>query len=552
MIGVSNGEELKKKLLKGINNLSNAVSSTLGPSGRNVLLRGDDGEIKITKDGVTVAKSFKQLEDPIEDIGAQLIRKVSERAVDKAGDGTTTATLLAATMINEGIKLINNGSNPVEVKRGIDLAVKTVITRLKSISTEIRGQAQVLQVATLSGNNDPVVGELIATSLEKVGNDGVVAIENSKTGETSQETVEGMMFDRGYSSIYFVTNQTNMTCVMENPYILLIDGKLNSSKQIVPILQVAHTKNKALVIVADEIGPEALAIMVVNKVQQGLKICAVKAPDFGDRKTASLEDMAVLTGGTVLSSAKGHKLDKISAAEYEKFFGECRLITVSSKDTTLVDGFGDKEAIGTRLVELKEQCDNAKSPFEIENIQNRISKMTGGVAIIHVGGQSEVEMLEMKDRVDDALHATKAALLEGIVPGGGMALINCESALDDLKLPNRDQMMGVAIVRKALYAPFIKILQNAGIENYYKVLAEINSIIEGTPEEQDRPWQGYNVKTETYGDLKLMGVIDPTKVTRTAIENAASIAGIFLTTENSVYTLPEDKKETTQDFSNYM
>lgn len=548
------GTELKNKLLKGIETVNSSVSSTLGPSGRNVLYTNAEGKLNITKDGVTVAKQFDKLEDPYENYGAQLLKEVSQKAVDKAGDGTTTATLLTTTMIQEGMKLIQNGSNVVDVKNGIDLSVKAVVNKLKEISVDIISNDQLKQVATLSGNNDPEVGELIATALDKVGEDGVVAIEESKTGETRLEVVEGMMFERGFKSPYFATNQASMEAVLEKPLILLFDGKITQANQLLNVLNFVAAQSRSLLIVAEDIEHEALALLIVNKSRGIVKVCAVKAPDYGDRRTHLLEDMAVLTGGVVLSPTKGNKLDKIASGDYKNYLGEARLSTITSKDTTIVDGkskmveTGEFEldestnsqvpvlepALDKRLREIKEQFDNPKlSPFEKENLQSRISKLTGGVAIIEVGGLSEVEMKEKKDRIDDALHATKAAWEQGIVPGGGMALINCESALNELVLSNRDQELGKEIVRKALHAPFKKILQNAGIDNPYEILSNIKYSGGGD-------WEGYNVKTRSYVNLKEDGVIDPTKVTRTALENAASVAGIVLTTESAIITLEEN------------
>ena len=394
MIKTEFGNELKSKLLSGICKLNDSVSSTLGPGGRNVIIRDEDGNIKVTKDGVTVARAFSKLEDDIEDIGAQMIRKVSEKSVDKAGDGTTTSTLLATVMVEEGIKVITQGCNAVEVKKGIDIGVKKVVSLLKELSREISSDDQIKQVATISANNDVEVGNLIATAIDKVGTDGVVAIEESKTGETSLEVVEGMMFDRGYKSPYFVTNQNTMQAVLEKPLVFLYDGKIMNSSQAVPVLQAAAMENRPLLIVAEEIEGEALALLVVNKANQTIKVCAVKAPDFGDRRTAILEDIAILTGGTVLSPNKGHKLDKMKPTEFKAHFGEARVVNVTSKDTTIVDGKGSAEAIEQRLNEIKTQIDIAKSNFEIEKLQERLSKLTGGVAIVNVGGLSEVEMKE--------------------------------------------------------------------------------------------------------------------------------------------------------------
>ena len=544
MIKTEFGTDLKNRLLSGINKLNNSVSSTLGPSGRTVLIREDDGVIKITKDGVTVAKAFSQLEDPIEDIGAQLIKNVSIRSADKVGDGTTTSTLLATVMVTEGLKAITQGSNPVEVKKGIDKAVSAVVARLKEISVDISSEDQIMQVATISANNDPEIGNLIATALDKVGNDGVIAIEESKTGETELEVVEGMMIDRGFKSPYFVTNNTMMQAILEKPLVFLYDGRLTSNQQILPVMQAAAQESSPLLIIAEDIEGEALALLVVNKANNVLKVCAVKAPDFGERRTHVLEDMAVLTGAVVVSPTKGNKIDKMTPTEIKPLFGKARVVTVSSKDTTIVDGKGTSEAIEARLSEIRGQIDIAKSNFEVEKLQDRLSKLTGGVAIINVGGMSEVELKEKKDRVDDALHATKAALDQGILPGGGIALINCVEAVKAVVYDNKDQELGATIVESTLYAPFSKILANAGIQNFYEVLTKIIST-------KTTDWDGYNVKTGEYVNMLEAGILDPTKVTRSAIENAASVAGTILTTDSSVFHVGNAKKEDI-DYSQFM
>lgn len=551
MIKTEFGTELKKKILNGINKINDSVSSTLGPAGRNVIIRDADGSIKVTKDGVTVAKAFSKLEDPVEDIGAQMVKQVSIKSADKAGDGTTTSTLLATVMINDGMKAITQGSNAVEVKKGIDKGVAKVVEGLKSISKDISSEDQIKQVATISANNDPEIGALIATALDKVGTDGVVAIEESKTGETTLEVVEGMMFERGYKSPYFVTDNTSMQAVFEKPLIFLYDGRLNSTAHVLPVLQAAHSENLPLLIIAEDIENEALALLVVNKANNTIKVCAVKAPDFGDRRTAILEDIAILTGGTVVSPTKGHKIDKMKPDEFKAMFGKSRVVNITSKDTTIIDGKGDIEKIEQRLSDLKAQIEIAKSNFEVEKLQERLSKLTGGVAIINVGGLSEVEMREKKDRVDDALHATKAALDQGIVPGGGMALINCKEFIKDAykNCDNDDQELGVGIVEKALSSPFKKILYNAGIENVYELLSQIDKRVDDV--EDNKEWIGYNAKTGEVEDFLSSGILDPTKITRTAIENAASVAGTILTTESTVYFVGDDKKEDV-DYSQFM
>lgn len=552
------GTSLKNKILQGISKLNASVSSTLGPGGRNVIIKDADNNIRVTKDGVTVAKAFHKLEDEVEDIGAQMIRKVSEKSADKAGDGTTTSTLMATVIVQEGIKVITQGSNAVEVKKGIDKAVKAVVEELKVLSRDISSEDQIKQVATISANNDTEVGNLIATAMDKVGNDGIVAIEESKTGETTLEVVEGMMFERGYKSPYFVTMQSNMQAVLEKPLVFLYDGKLMNSTQVIPVLQQAVSESKPLLIVAEEIEGEALALLVVNKANNNIRVCAVKAPDFGDRRTAILEDIAVLTGGTVVSATKGHKVDKMKPLEFKPLFGEARMVTVTASDTTIIDGKGSEEAIENRLNEIKTQIDLAKSNFEIEKLQERLGKLTGGVAIINVGGLSEIEMKEKKDRVDDALHATKAALDQGLVPGGGMALIECSKALSDVQVDNLDQQIGVDIIRKSLIAPFKEILHNAGVEDYYQILSNIRD--EANKWKSDGKsakdlsysrWFGYNVKTGQYVNMLTDGIVDPTKVTRTALENAASVAGTILTTESVIYTVGEEKKQEI-DYSQFM
>lgn len=551
MIKTEFGTELKKKLLKGINKINDSVSSTLGPAGRNVIIRDADGSIKVTKDGVTVAKAFSKLEDPIEDIGAQMVKQVSIKSADKAGDGTTTSTLLATVMVREGIKVITQGSNAVEVKKGIDKAVSKVVEGLKSLSKNISSEDQIKQVATISANNDSEIGSLIATALDKVGTDGVVAIEESKTGETTLEVVEGMMFERGFKSPYFVTDNTAMQTVFEKPLIFLYDGRLSTTAHVLPVLQAAHSENLPLLVIAEDVENEALALLVVNKANNTIKVCAVKAPDFGDRRTAILEDIAILTGGTVVSPTKGHKVDKMKPDEFKAMFGKSRVVNVTSKDTTIIDGKGDIDKIEQRLSDLKSQIEIAKSNFEVEKLQERLSKLTGGVAIINVGGLSEVEMREKKDRVDDALHATKAALDQGIVPGGGMALINCKDFVKAsyFDCENKDQELGVEIVEKALSAPFKVILSNAGIDNVYEILSKVNKKSESS--EDNAKWFGYNAKTGEIENFFDSGILDPTKITRTAIENAASVAGTILTTESTVYFVGDEKKEDI-DYSQFM
>jgi len=521
------GPEARKKLVNGIDKLSNAVTSTLGPNGRNVVISNNQGYPQSTKDGVTVAKNIT-LEDPIEELGAQLVKQAAIKTADGAGDGTTTSTLLAQEMVKNGLTHLNNGVNAVKIKRDIDAAVKEVVKELrKSISQDISSEDQLKQVATISSNNDPEVGELIATAMQKVGREGVVHIEESKSGETYLETVEGMQFDRGYKSHYFVTDNNTMTCTLENPLILIADKRFTSIKDLLPVLEAVSNQSKSLFIIAEDVEGEALATLIVNKMRGTIKVAAVKAPDFGDRRKLLLDDIAILTGGEVFSTDKGMKLDKFDW----KWFGEARLVTVTKDQTTIVDGKGQSERIQTRIEELQQQIEKAKTPFEQEKLQERLAKFVGGVAIIHVGGNTETEVKEKKDRVDDALQATKAAIEEGIVPGGGSALLYAREAIT-----NKDTVGG-NIVFKACASPFMKILTNAGYEEMesYQVINNLFVVRDN--------WRGYNLETQKFVDMKQAGIIDPTKVTRTAIENAASVAGTILLTECTVVDKPEETKQ---------
>lgn len=521
------GPEARKKLVNGIDKLSNAVTSTLGPNGRNVVISNNQGYPQSTKDGVTVAKNIT-LEDPIEELGAQLVKQAAIKTADGAGDGTTTSTLLAQEMVKNGLTHLNNGVNAVKIKRDIDAAVKEVVKELrKSISQDISSEDQLKQVATISSNNDPEVGELIATAMQKVGREGVVHIEESKSGETYLETVEGMQFDRGYKSHYFVTDNNTMTCTLENPLILIADKRFTSIKDLLPVLEAVSNQSKSLFIIAEDVEGEALATLIVNKMRGTIKVAAVKAPDFGDRRKLLLDDIAILTGGEVFSTDKGMKLDKFDW----KWFGEARLVTVTKDQTTIVDGKGQSERIQTRIEELQQQIEKAKTPFEQEKLQERLAKFVGGVAIIHVGGNTETEVKEKKDRVDDALQATKAAIEEGIVPGGGSALLYAREAIT-----NKDTVGG-NIVFKACASPFMKILTNAGYEEMesYQVINNLFVVRDN--------WRGYNLETQKFVDMKEAGIIDPTKVTRTAIENAASVAGTILLTECTVVDKPEETKQ---------
>jgi chaperonin GroEL len=522
------GQELKEKLLAGIEKLNIAVSSTLGPGGRTVLIKEASGEIKATKDGVTVAKSFSELEDPIESIGAQLVKQVSIKSANEAGDGTTTSTLLATEMIKEGLKHIRQGTNAVEIKNQLNDIVSIVVENIKRDAIDIATQDQIRQVATISGNNDSEVGDLISSALEKVGREGVVTIEESKTGETLLEIVEGVQFDRGYKSPYFVTNNTTMQAVLEDPYILFYDGRISTAQEMVEVLTKANAENKPLLIVAEDFGDEAIATLIVNKMRGIVQVCAVKAPDFGERKTLLLEDMAIVTGGTVLSKDKGHKLDKISRAEISKYLGNSRLVTVSKEETTIVDGKGTTESIENRAEEIKVQIEKAGSFFEKEKLQERLGKLIGGVAIISVGGNSELEIKEKKDRVEDALFATKAALSDGIVPGGGTTLY--KQSLMDIEQEKETNTSATAlqIVRTALSAPFKTILANAGVDNWW----------DNIPSEG----QVYDAKNHKIVDAFESGIIDPAKVVITALKNAVSVAGTVLTSESVVFE-KKDKDE---------
>jgi chaperonin GroEL len=522
------GPDARKRIVNGINKVADAVTSTLGPNGRNVIYT-EFGEVRSTKDGVTVAKQISNLEDPLEELGVQMIKQASIKTANNAGDGTTTSTLLAQSIINEGLSYLDKGANAVEIKRGIDQAVKEVVNCIrKEISQDINHESQLEQVATISANNDPEIGKLIAAAMDKVGREGVVHIEESKTGETYLETVEGMQFDRGYKSHYFVTNNADMTCTLEEPFILIADKKFNQVKDLLPILEGVSGTGKALLIIAEDIDGEALSTLIVNKMRGTLKVAAVKAPDFGDRRKLLLEDMATMTGGQVFSSEKGMKLDKFSW----DWFGKARLVTISKDQTTIVDGKGETEKIESRIEELQQQIDKSIVPFEKEKLQERLAKFIGGVAIIHVGGNSELEMKETKDRVDDALHATKAAIEEGIVPGGGSVLLYAREAIIKTRTElDSDIYIGKQIVYKACAAPFMKILTNAGYSEgeCYGLINQMG----------DNNWKGYNLKSETFVDMKEAGIIDPAKVTRNAIENAASIAGTVLLTEAAIIEIKD-------------
>ena len=546
------GIELKNKLLAGIKQLNHSVSSTLGPGGRTVLIKDRSGEVKVTKDGVTVAKSFHELEDQVEDLGAQLVKQVSIKSANEAGDGTTTSTLLTTVMVEEGLRLINQGSNPVEIKKAIDKYVAQVVEQLKELSQDISSEEQIKQVATISANNDTEIGELIATAIEKVGREGIVTIEESKTGETSLEVVEGMQFDRGYKSPYFVTNNNTMNAVLDEPYVLIYDGRITTAAELLNVLNKVNSENKSLLIVAEDIDGEALATLIVNKMRGIVRVAAVKAPDFGERKTLLLEDLAILTKGQVISKDKGYKLDKLTPVQLTDLLGKARLVTVGKEETTIVDGKGEVEAITARAEEIKEQIEKASSFYEKEKLQERLGKLIGGVAIISVGGNSDIEIKEKKDRVEDALFATKAALVEGVVPGGGIALI---SAFNQLGLPatsSNDDQKGWDIVRKACGSPFKAILFNCGIEDHYSILRDVmDTSAEHLASSGEDELFTYDAKAMKVVAAVDAGLLDPTKVTRTALENAASVAGTILTTESVIFEKKDEKSKEDDMMSQY-
>ena len=525
------GPEGRKKLVKGIDTLADAVVSTLGPNGRNVVIEKEHNQVQSTKDGVTVARQIS-LKDPIENLGVNLVRETSIKTADKAGDGTTTSTLLAREMIKEGLQHLTNGANAVEIKRGIDKAVSSIVKSLKSnIAEDISEEGQLEQVATISANNDPEVGKLIATAIQKVGHEGVVHIEESKSGDTYLETVEGMQFERGYKSHYFVTNNNTMTCTLEDVSILIVDEKLTTVKALLPILENVASQNKSLLIIAEDIDNEALATLIVNKGRGTIKTCAVKAPDFGDRRKLILEDIATLTGGTVFSKDKGHKWDKFQM----EWFGEARTVTINKDKTTIIDGKGEEVKVNDRIDNLTNQVESAESDFEREQLQNRLARLCGGVSIIHVGGYTETEMNEKKDRVDDALNATKAAIEEGIVPGGGTALLYARESIDQCNI-------GAGIVYKACGKPFEQILINAGHDSVGAQMLGKYQLVESGNDN----WAGYNLKEGKVVNMKEAGIIDPTKVTRVAIENAAAVAGTVLLTECIVVNTPKENKDQSQ------
>jgi len=514
-------------LKSGVDKLANAVKVTLGPKGRNVILEKKFGAPTVTKDGVSVAKEI-ELDDPIENMGAQMVREVASKTSDVAGDGTTTATVLAQAIYREGLKNVTAGANPMDLKRGIDLAVTKIVEYLKSVSKEVEGRNEIAQVGSISANNDKSIGDLIADAMEKVGKDGVITVEESKSAETVLEVVEGMQFDRGYISPYFVTDTESMETVLENPFILIHDKKISAMKDLLPVLEKVAQQGKSLLIIAEDLEGEALATLVVNKIRGTLKVAAVKAPGFGDRRKAMLEDIAVLTNGTVISEERGFKLDNATL----DYLGTAKKVVIDKDNTTIVEGAGSTDDIKKRINEIKAQIDKSTSDYDKEKLQERLAKLSGGVAVLKIGASTEVEMKEKKARVEDALHATRAAVEEGIVAGGGVALVRASNVLDNIEGENPDQTTGIKIVQKALEEPLKQIVENAGIEGSV-VLWKVK---EGKDD------FGFNAATEKYENLIKAGVIDPTKVTRTALENAASVSSLLITTEAVVY----EKKEKEQ------
>ncbi len=519
--------EAREKMLRGVDILANAVKVTLGPKGRNVVIDKSFGAPRITKDGVTVAKEI-ELEDKFENMGAQMVREVASKTNDLAGDGTTTATVLAQAIVKEGAKAVASGMNPMDLKRGIDKAVDAVVEELKKNARKVTKNDEIAQVGTISANGDAEIGRFLAEAMQKVGNEGVITVEEAKTAETELEVVEGMQFDRGYLSPYFITNQDKMRVELEEPYVLIHEKKLSNLQAMLPVLEAVVQSGKPLLIIAEDVEGEALATLVVNKLRGGLKVAAVKAPGFGDRRKAMLEDIAILTGGTAISEDLGIKLENVTL----QMLGRAKKVVIEKENTTIVDGVGRKEEIQGRVAQIKAQIEETTSDYDREKLQERLAKLAGGVAVIRVGGSTEVEVKERKDRVDDALHATRAAVEEGVLPGGGVALLRAAKALDAVQTDNADQKTGVEIVRRAIETPVRQIAENAGAEG---------SIIVGKLREKGEFGWGWNAQTNEFGDLYKQGVIDPAKVVRTALQDAASVAGLLVTTEAMVAEKP--KKE---------
>ncbi len=522
---VEYGTDARSGLKAGVDKLANAVKVTLGPKGRNVVIDKKFGAPTVTKDGVTVAKEI-ELEDSVENMGAQMVREVASKTSDLAGDGTTTATVLAQAFYREGLKNVTAGANPMDLKRGMDTAVKTIVSELKKMSKEVEDNEEIAQVGAISANNDKEIGKLIADAMDKVGKDGVITVEEAKGMETELEVVEGMQFDRGYSSPYFVTDSESMEAILEDPYILIHDKKISAMKDLLPILEKVAQSGKPLVIISEDLEGEALATLVVNKLRGTLRVAACKAPGFGDRRKAMLEDIAILTGGTVISEERGYKLENATI----EYLGQAKKVVMDKDNTTIVEGIGSTDAIQARVNEIRAQIEKTTSDYDREKLQERLAKLSGGVAVLKIGAATEVEMKEKKARVEDALHATRAAVEEGIVPGGGVALVRASQALENLEGDNLDQTTGINIVKKALTEPLKQIVSNAGLEG----AVILNKVLEGKDD------FGFNAATEEYENLVKAGVIDPTKVTRTALENAASVASMMLTTEAVIYEKPED------------
>lgn len=521
------GTDARSKMLKGVETLAKTVKTTLGPKGRNVILDKSYGAPKITKDGVSVAKEI-ELADKFENMGAQLVKEVAQKTADKAGDGTTTATVLAEAIIKEGVKAVAAGMNPMDLKRGIDMAVEAVVADVKSRSKDIKTSEEIAQVGTISANGDRTIGEYIARAMEKVGNEGVITVEDAKGLETELDVVEGMQFDRGYLSPYFITNPDKMNCEFENPYILLYDQKISNLQPLIPVLEAIVQSGRALLIVAEDIEGEALATLVVNRIRGGLKVCAVKAPGFGDRRKAMLQDIAILTGGQVISEELGMKIENVTL----DMLGSAKRIEVTKDDTTIIDGDGEKDLIAARAAQIRKEIEETTSDYDREKLQERLAKISGGVAVLKVGGASEVEVKEKKDRIDDALNATRAAVKEGVVAGGGVALLYAGKALDKLAPANQDQKVGIDIIRKVTQAPIRQIVENAGLDG---------AVVAGKLLESEDTNYGFNAQNGEYTDMVKAGIIDPTKVVRTALQDAASVGGLLITTEAMVTEAP--KKE---------
>ncbi|PJA96875.1 MAG: chaperonin GroEL [Ignavibacteriales bacterium CG_4_9_14_3_um_filter_34_10] len=521
------GFDARSGLKEGVDKLANAVKVTLGPKGRNVVIDKKFGAPTVTKDGVSVAKEI-ELEDAVENMGAQMVREVASKTSDVAGDGTTTATVLAQAIFREGLKNVTAGANPMDLKRGIDIAVENVITFLKKMSKDVETRDEIAQVGSISANNDKTIGELIAEAMDKVGKDGVITVEEAKGTETGLEVVEGMQFDRGYLSPYFVTNSESMEAVLEDPYILIHDKKISAMKDLLPVLEKVAQAGKSLLIISEDLEGEALATLVVNKLRGTLRVAAVKAPGFGDRRKAMLEDIAVLTSGTVVSEERGYKLENATI----EYLGKAKKVVIDKDNTTIVEGSGKSDDIKKRINEIKAQIEKTTSDYDKEKLQERLAKLSGGVAVLKIGAATEVEMKEKKARVEDALHATRAAVEEGIVPGGGVALVRATKSLEKLTGANQDQTTGIKIIEKALTEPLRQIVNNAGLEG----AVVLNKVLEGKDD------YGFNAATEKYENLTKAGVIDPTKVTRTALQNAASVSALLLTTDAVVYEKKEPEK----------